>query len=77
MRPLHDDIYRFLGLVPQDGTNDQSKPIEALLRELAVKCTVKTGGKRCQSLDLSAATDRLPVKLQSQILNILGFSGNL
>jgi hypothetical protein len=61
--------------VPQDGTNDQSRPIVALLDRLNVKCTVKTGGKRLQSMDLSAATDRLPVVLQEQILNILGFEG--
>ncbi|QKI79964.1 RNA-dependent RNA polymerase [Erysiphe necator associated mitovirus 16] len=77
LRPLHDDIYSFLGTVPQDGTNDQSKPIIALLKSLGVKCTVKTGGKRLQSMDLSAATDRLPVVLQEQILNILGFEGTI
>jgi hypothetical protein len=49
----------------------------ALLNSLDVKCTVKTGGKRLQSMDLSAATDRLPVVLQEQILNILGFEGTL
>jgi hypothetical protein len=64
-----------LGRVAQDGTNDQSKPIIALLKGLDVKCAVKTGGKRLQSMDLSAATDRLPVVLQEQILNILGFEG--
>jgi hypothetical protein len=77
LRPLHDDIYAFLGKVPQDGTNDQSKPIIALLKSLGVKCTVKTGGKRLQSMDLSAATDRLPVVLQEQILNILGYEGTI
>jgi hypothetical protein len=77
LKPLHDDIYSFLGRVPQDGTNDQSKPIIALLKSLGVKCNVKTGGKRLQSMDLSAATDRLPVVLQEQILNILGFEGTL
>jgi hypothetical protein len=66
-----------LSKVRQDGTNDQSKPIIALLKGLDVKCTVKTGGKRLQSMDLSAATDRLPVVLQEQILNILGFEGTL
>jgi hypothetical protein len=48
-----------------------------MIKELGVKCTVKTGGKRLQSMDLSAATDRLPVALQEQILNILGFEGTL
>lgn len=76
MRPLHDDIYTFLGKIPNDGTNDQSKPIKALLKSLDIQCNVKTGGKRLQSMDLSAATDRLPVLLQSQILNILGFDGD-
>lgn len=28
-------------------------------------------------MDLSAATDRLPVKLQAQILELLGYPGNL
>jgi hypothetical protein len=48
-----------------------------MLKALNVRCTVKTGGKRLQSMDLSAATDRLPVVLQEQILNILGFEGTL
>lgn len=77
LRPLHDDIYTFLGKLPQDGTNFQSAPITSMLSKLGVKCTVKTGGKRLQSMDLSAATDRLPVALQEQILNILGFEGTL
>lgn len=66
-----------MGEIPQDGTNDQVKPIKALLKSLNVSCTVKTGGKRLQSMDLSAATDRLPVQLQSQILTLMGFDGEL
>jgi len=77
LRPLHDDIYTFLGKLPQDGTANQSRPITEMLKALDTKCTVKTGGKRLQSMDLSAATDRLPVALQEQILNILGFEGTL
>jgi len=76
LRPLHDDIYSFLATLPQDGTNNQVGPIKALLKSLSVNCNVKTRGKRLQSLDLSAATDRLPVILQGQILNILGFDGD-
>lgn len=76
LRPLHDDIYKFLATVPQDGTNDQSLPIKNLLKSLDVNCTIRTDGKRLQSMDLSAATDRLPVLLQSQVLNILGFDGD-
>jgi len=49
--------------------------MELLLKSLGVR--VLDGKKTVQSLDLSAATDRLPVKLQVQILNELGFSGDL
>jgi hypothetical protein len=48
-----------------------------MLEALNVMCTVKTGGKRLQSMDLSAATDRLPVVLQEKILNILGYEGTV
>jgi len=75
-KPLHDDIYAFLGTLTQDGTNDQSGPIKALLKSLGVKCTFKAG-KRLQSMDLSAATDRLPIDLQVQVLEILGYEGKL
>jgi hypothetical protein len=76
LRPLHDDIYSFLSKIEQDGTKDQLAPILLLLKQLDKK-SFSTEGKRLQSMDLSAATDRLPVVLQSQILNILGFEGDL
>ena len=42
------------------------------------KCIAKGGPvKRVQSLDLTAATDRLPVDVQAQILNLLGYPGDL
>jgi hypothetical protein len=46
-----------------DGTFDQLRPIKRLLS--------KTQVKGLYSLDLSAATDRLPVRLQAQFLNHL------
>lgn len=46
-----------------DGTFNQLKPIYRLLGFKTVK--------GLYSLDLSAATDRLPVKLQAQFLDIL------
>jgi len=78
-RPLHDDIYSFLTKLSQDGTKDQSAPIILMLKELGIKCVKKRSinMNSLQSMDLSAATDRLPVILQSQILNILGFEGDL
>jgi len=77
LRPLHDDIYAFLGKIPQDGTNNQSLPIKLMLSQLKVGAQHKKGSMRIQSMDLSAATDRLPVHLQAQILNLLGFDGDL
>jgi len=49
--------------------------MELLLKQLRVR--VLDGRKTVQSLDLSAATDRLPVKLQARILSLLGFPGEL
>jgi len=69
LRPLHDCIYSFLDKVPEDGTNDQLKPVRNLL-DLKVY-------PEFQSVDLSAATDRLPVILQADILTELGLPGEL
>jgi hypothetical protein len=68
-----------LSTLEQDGTKDQSAPIILMLKELDIHCVNKKAIKynSLQSMDLSAATDRLPVVLQSQILNILGFDGDL
>lgn len=49
--------------------------MELLLKTLGVR--VLDGKKTVQSLDLSSATDRLPVKLQAQILELLGYPGKL
>lgn len=52
-------------------------PISRILKLLGVHNEKDMKGKRAYSLDLSAATDRLPVKLQAQILNLLGFPGDM
>jgi hypothetical protein len=59
--PLHKSIFDFLKLLPTDGTFDQLKPIKRL--------TGLKAGHKFYSLDLSAATDRLPIDLQVQILS--------
>jgi len=64
LKPLHDSIFRFLRTVPQDGTFDQPKPLDSILK-------VKSGD-RYYSYDLSSATDRLPLALQCQVLQSLG-----
>lgn len=57
--PLHKLIFKVLRNIPMDGTFDQLAPLNRLLD---LKCT------ELYSLDLTAATDRLPVDLQKEIL---------
>jgi len=52
-------IFKILGDHPCDGTMDQFAPIDRLL---------KLGCTKFWCYDLSAATDRLPVKVQSMLL---------
>nr|UIW13825.1 MAG: RNA-dependent RNA polymerase [Rhizoctonia solani mitovirus 53] len=66
-KPLHDSIYSALGKTPWDGTNDQLRPIQTLL---------SVNPTHIVSVDLTAATDRLPVKTQAAILEVLGLPGN-
>nr|UJQ92613.1 MAG: putative RNA-dependent RNA polymerase [Mitoviridae sp.] len=63
-RPLHDRIFEILRLIPQDGTFDQERPLKHL-SALGMK------GRKLNSFDLSAATDRLPVKIQATLLSSL------
>jgi hypothetical protein len=51
-----------------DGTFDQERPFNDLLTRL-------TGsGQKLYGFDLSAATDRLPIDLQEDILKLIGFN---
>jgi len=68
-KPLHDLIYEFLDSLQEDGTRDQLSPVKFILE--------KRVSDNYFSLDLSAATDRLPVLLQSDILEALGLNGKL
>lgn len=60
--PLHESIFRKLIKLPSDGTFDQLAPLKRL---------ADAGHKSLFSYDLSAATDRLPITLQEQILGQL------
>nr|QDH88581.1 MAG: RNA-dependent RNA polymerase [Mitovirus sp.] len=64
-KPLHLAIFSMLKKIEQDGTFDQFKPVEQW-----VLPRVRLGFPAF-SFDLSAATDRLPIALQQQILTIL------
>jgi hypothetical protein len=60
LKPLHDTIFDYiLAGIEQDGTRDQLAPVHTLLRSKP---------ESLFSLDLSAATDRLPLWLQVAIL---------
>jgi hypothetical protein len=64
MKPIHDLLFdQILPRIPQDGTFDQLAPVKALLKSKSY-----TG---LYSLDLSAATDRLPATLQRDLLKEL------
>jgi len=60
MKPLHSLIFdQILDAIPQDGTKDQLAPVRSLLKR-DPSCLF--------SLDLSSATDRLPLWLQKAII---------
>lgn len=63
LAPLHKFLFSILRKIPMDGTFNQLKPVYRLLR--------KPGIKKYFSLDLSAATDRLPVSIQQELLNVM------
>jgi hypothetical protein len=69
LKPLHESIFRYLRTVPQDGTFDQDGALKHLLAKRDVK-------HKFYSFDLSAATDRLPIDLQEQILQLLGYDSS-
>jgi hypothetical protein len=62
MKPLHDYLFEILKVIPQDGTFDQLAPINLLQAK---------GHRRFWSLDLSSATDRLPILIQATLLSRL------
>jgi hypothetical protein len=64
LKPLHDKIFDFLRGLPNDGTHDQHKSV-LRASEKALLANQSFG------YDLSAATDRLPVFLQTRVLAII------
>lgn len=67
LSPLHDYVFKILRTIgPTDGTFDQDNAVRYIQRLLSAP------DFRCAfSYDLSAATDRLPLRLQVLILNEL------
>jgi hypothetical protein len=64
LRPLHDGLFALLKRIPQDGTFNQEAPLDLLIKRTPKDQTF-------YSFDLSAATDRLPLDVQRDILNHL------
>jgi hypothetical protein len=65
LAPLSDGIFKILDSLPMDGTFDQDRPVRWLLKRINDKVI---DGELLYSYDLSAATDRLPIKVQEQVL---------
>lgn len=65
MAPLHEWIFARLRKIPTDGTFDQTRPVESLIRSFTDK------GHWVASYDLSAATDRIPILIQIELLKPL------
>lgn len=71
LKPLHDSIFRALRKVSHvDGTFDQGAPLLRLYENRDTRY-------KFSCFDLSSATDRLPITLQVDILNVLGVRGDL
>lgn len=65
-QPLHRQIFKSLQGLVTDGTFDQHGCLNRIREQ--------SRGRPAYSFDLSAATDRLPIALQVQILKLLGVS---
>lgn len=76
MRPIHDVVFALLRKLPQDGTFDQPKPANRLVSKLQEDLN-RRKSVWVYSIDLSAATDRLPIALQvflvAQLFSIINF----
>jgi len=69
LRPIHDHIFSILEKIPQDGTFNQGRPLEYLVDSLNKRDTDES--RTVYSYDLSAATDRVPIAFQVQMMSLL------
>lgn len=70
LKPIHDYIFELIKDIPMDGTFDQTAPVEKLR-------ILPTLNRYFYSIDLSAATDRLPVELQVSVMERVLSKGGL
>lgn len=66
LAPLHDFLFDVLRKLDTDGTHDQGAPLQRLLD--LKKTGAISSSSSFWSYDLSAATDRFPVRFQEQCL---------
>jgi len=60
MRPFHKGIFSILNRIPMDGTFDQLRPLKRV-----------RPNQPYFSMDLSSATDRLPIDLQTDLFRVI------
>lgn len=70
MDPLHKVLFRILDSFQTDGTFNQTKPVYRLIQSLG-NPTGFVPGRTFYSLDLSAATDRLPISIQKTLVSLV------
>lgn len=64
LKPMHDHLFSILKRIPNDGTFDQRAAVR--------RCFAKAAQFNCSfGYDLSAATDRLPIDLQVEVVSFL------
>jgi hypothetical protein len=64
LKPMHDHLFSILKQIPNDGTFDQRAAVR--------RCFAKAAQFKCSyGFDLSAATDRLPIDLQVEVVSFL------
>jgi hypothetical protein len=69
MAPLSDYIFKILKACPADGTFNQDGPLKRLI--YLTNMTKEIVNPTFYSFDLSAATDRLPIALQTDVLSTI------
>jgi hypothetical protein len=65
LTPLHDTIFHFLRLLSTDATHDQDEACRV------IQAWTMHKESELNSFDLTAATDRLPIGLQTDVLGVL------
>lgn len=68
MAPLSDGIFSILKNIPMDGTFNQTQPLDRLI---SLYKDGQLKGEKFFSYDLTAATDRLPLSLQRDVMSLI------